>query len=401
MDPSMIGEVEHAITERTGMLTHEKFMRLWLNLGGILTPFLKLAGKDAKWFADGMRWRYIKWLCPDYACGWILPAVLGGLKLTRQHRPSIIYATGPPWSDLVIGLILSKLTGIALVADFRDLWIDNFNPRPVAGWREWIDPKLERSVVSCAARTICTTESSTAAIAEKYPRIPRTRFTTIFNGYDANDFPNGRDVTRADARMTISHVGSLYGKQTPLYFLHALESLLREKPSLRGQLRVRFIGHAEEFEGELRGSPCSDVIEMAGSVSHEQAVEDMVAADVLLLILGEGGEPVVPGKTFEYMASNTPILATVPLCGEVASMLQEAGGAKVVDFNDVAGMKEAVAQLHAEWLNGGLQVGCSREFARQFERRRLAARMAEVFDECITTGRGRNKTHRCGHHALV
>ena len=386
MDSEMSREVEHALVERTSMFTHEDFMRLWSGLGLALSPFLRLVGKNADWLAEGMRWRYIKWLCPDYACGWILPAVRMGLKMIRQHKPSIIYATAPPWSDLVIALVLSRLTGIGFVADFRDLWMSNFDKRPAAKWRSWIDPKLERAVISKAAKVICTTESGSRTMSKQHPCVCPDRFITIFNGYDTSDISFPAQGKRDRTQMMICHIGSLYGKRTPAYFLRALEAMLLEKPALRSKLRVRFVGQIDEYASELRGSSCSEMIETTGAVGHAQVAGYLCSADLLLLIMEEGAELVIPGKLFEYLASNRPILAFVPLQSEVAGLLHRAGGATVVDVKDIGRAKEALNEFYGEWLDGRLPRIDREDFVSQFERRELTRRLAEVLEECVKRG---------------
>lgn len=385
MDPSLLEEVAHVHVECANMLTHEDFIQLWRQVGTVMWPFLRIFGKDPEWFAQGMRWRYGQWLCPDYACTWIGPAIFRGLRMIRQHKVHIIYATAPPFSSLVIGMILSMLTSRPFVADFRDLWIDNFDRRPAAFWRSWMDPWLESLVISRASKVITTTHSNTRTLVSRYGTVLRDKFITIFNGYDTVDLPPPVDTQEPNKRMTICYVGSLYGKRTPEPFLEALDAILKEGLVLREKLCVRFVGCVEQFADQFQSRVHSGVIETTGVVNHRRATKYLVSADVLLLIMEPGAEAVTSGKIFEYFASGKPILACVPINGEAALLLRRRGDATIVDVNDVDEIKKALVDLHTQWLNGGIEAKRDDEFIRQFERRELTIKLVEVFDGCVPT----------------
>jgi glycosyltransferase involved in cell wall biosynthesis len=388
MDETLLEEVAHVPTERTDMLTHEDIVGAFETAGALLGPVLRALGRGPNWLADGLRWRYQRFLLPDYACGWIAPAVRRGLALVRRYRPEVIYATGPPHSDLVIGAILSALTGRPLVADFRDLWVDYPGGGVRHTLREWSGRKLERWVCGRADRVVNVTEGNSALLAAKYPHQPPERFVTIRNGWDAGDFPSTPPPRTTKERMTIAYVGSLYYRQTPQWWLRALERAAEADPALRQAVRMRFVGDVGEYEPMLKESSCADRIERVGPVPHRQAVEAMLAADVLLLLIGVGGKDVMTGKIYEYLATRRPILAMVPAGGEAAGLLAAAAATRVVDSTDVDGAVAALRSLHEQWRRGQLPEG-DVEFAARFERRQLTGQLAEVLDGCVRRAAGR------------
>lgn len=381
MDPSLLNEVAHVKTEYANMLSHDDFIRLWRGIGTIFWPILHILGKDPEAFVQGVRWRYSAWLCPDHACTWIFPAVLRGLRIIRQQKPNIIFATAPPHSSLVIGMILSKLTRRPFIADFRDLWMDNFDRRPVAFWRNWADPMLENMTVSQASKIITTTHSSAETLSSHYLNMTKDKFVTIYNGYDSADFHQTTDVLMDDNRMVICHVGSLYGKRTPEPFLNALKLALTENPGLQDTLKVRFIGNIDQFSTLFRDRKLSEILETTGAIAHNRAIKNLVSADVLLLIMEPGADVVIPGKIFEYFAARKPILACVPVGGEAASLLIRHGGSTIVDLTDVQTIKESILRLHNQWSNGGVGMQPNDIFISQFERRELTRQLAEILDE--------------------
>ena len=62
---------------------------------------------------------------PDHMIFWVPTAIIKGFKLHKKRPINIIYSTSPPHSTHIAGLILSKVTGIPWVADFRDPWTLN------------------------------------------------------------------------------------------------------------------------------------------------------------------------------------------------------------------------------------------------------------------------------------
>jgi glycosyltransferase involved in cell wall biosynthesis len=237
-------------------------------------------------------------------------------------------------------------------------------------------------IVSHARAVVTVSERSGGILTDKYPRLDRAKFCTICNGFDRDDIPQRRLRASDDGYMRICHVGSLYGARGPAQVLAGVEALLAQEPSLRRELRVRFVGNLDEHESQVRASACGNVVEAVGPVDHRMATQEMVDADVLLLVIGAGGQAGLPGKIFEYMASGRPILATVPKGSEAGAMLDQAGGAVVVDHADVPGIAQAIRDLHRQWREGCLPLRRNDAYVAQFERRQLARRLAEVLSAC-------------------
>ena len=83
----------------------------------------------------------------------------------------------------------------------------------------------------------------------KYPQTEKTKFVTITNGYDPEDFSDFSRSMRND-KFTISYIGTFYIERTPAYFLRAVRELIDEhKLSCHG-LEIRFIGDCRYVRGE-------------------------------------------------------------------------------------------------------------------------------------------------------
>jgi glycosyltransferase involved in cell wall biosynthesis len=93
---------------------------------------------------------------------------------------------------------------------------------------------------------------------------------------------------------------------------------------------------------------------------------------------------IVPGKTYEYLAAQRPILAAVP-DGDARDLL-ERGGALLCRPADVDALTEALSRQldRADSREGS--PGGPRDFLERFERRNLTRELAAVFDEAVSRG---------------
>jgi hypothetical protein len=134
-----------------------------------------------------VRGAYLRWMAlPDRWVSWWLGGVIAGLRLIHQYRPEVIWSTYPIATAHLIGLTLHGLTGIPWLADFSDsMTEDNYPPDPVTRRvYRWI----ERQTVKHCVQGIFTTPGTTRIYAERYPELPRSRWSMIANGYDEEDF---------------------------------------------------------------------------------------------------------------------------------------------------------------------------------------------------------------------
>lgn len=90
----------------------------------------------------------------------------------------------------------------------------------------------------------------------------------------------------------------------------------------------------------------------------------------------------VPGKTYEYLASGTPILAAVP-DGDAREILEAAGNAAICRPSDVAAIARAIRQKVEAWRAGETVERPVASVVAQFDRVRLTERLAAVFDDVL------------------
>jgi glycosyltransferase involved in cell wall biosynthesis len=94
---------------------------------------------------------------------------------------------------------------------------------------------------------------------------------------------------------------------------------------------------------------------------------------------------IVPGKTYEYLASGTPILAAVP-DGDARDLLVEAGHALLVRPDDVMGIAEQIRGELRRVRAGDPPRRPDPEVVARYEYGRLARELAKVLDDAVRSG---------------
>jgi len=342
-------------------------------------PFLQPAFKVAHWLANNLIF------VPDTRVGWIPFAVAAGVKVIRGEKIDAIYATGDPWSNFLIALILSRLTGKPFIMDMRDAWTLS----PDVGWgrvRSTIEDFWERRCIRAAYNVINITEQATQAYREKYPEVEPSRFHCITQGFDPSDFEGIGAIP--SEKFTIASTSTYYDFRTPESFLKALRKLMDGNPELERDIRVRFMGIGGEIiKASVEKHSLTDMVEILPYGPHRESVQFLMSSDVLLLdreaVSGEKIKTVTTtAKVFEYLASGKPILAVVPPDSAASAFIRSTDSGVVVDPEDTEKIAEAIYALYKQHKNGTLGVDGHRDLER-FTRKSLTGKLAQLLDEAV------------------
>ena len=343
------------------------------------------------------RRRFVQWmkrarmyvLIPDDRILWYVPAVREGRRMLARYGARALLSTSGPYTDHLVGLALRRHSGLPWVADFRDPWTQNMH-RPGIRWREALEERMERAVMREADVVLTVTRSFAEGFRSKYGDVIR-RLEVIHNGFDAADFA-GVVPERVEGRCTFVYTGIFYRQRHPRRLLRAVRRLIDRGAIDRRRLRLRFAGVFDypgytENADAVRELGLGDVVEVLGHVPHRRAVALLKGADVLLLINDVDpafGGTFIPGKLFEYMAAQRPILA-LSLPGEAASVVERFGLGEVVPPEDDAAIEAAVLRFYRRWERGELAgpQPLPPEAYRLYERREQARTLAELLDELL------------------
>jgi len=314
-------------------------------------------------------------LVPDKSVTWAPNAIPAAIRIVKREGIDAVLTTSPPNSVNLIGAAVKRATGVKWIADLRDpLVADADNPveRLPARMKENVQRLVARLVAS-QADAIVTAWDGIADEIRAYE--PKAGITVIPNGADYDDF-EGLEY-KPGQRFRITHTGSFFGKRNPRPFLTAV------KESGLDSLVARFVGELttrdREWADELA---LGDRLELLPFGSRWRSLAYQRDSEALLLLLPEAGErgaPVLPGKIFEYLAAERPILAAVPPAGAAANLIREADAGVVVPPDDAGAIREALIGLEARWRAGRLNGTPLRpELRDRISRRRRVEELSEL-----------------------
>jgi len=328
--------------------------------------------------------RYVGWMAqPDRWASWLLGGVWSGLKMIRQHRPAAILSTYPVASAHLVGLALRRMSGLPWIADCRDSMTEPGYPTDPFTWKtnRW----LEQAMVKHCSRAVFTTPGTLEMYAERYPEIPAERWAIIENGYDEENFREAETGFVAPApgaheRLTLIHSGILYpAERDPKPFFAALAQL-RDAGTINSRnLRVvlRASGNEAAYRGMLEALGLQELVELAPPISYKAALQEMLAADGLLLFQGGMCNHQIPAKLYEYFRAGRPIFTLADPIGNTAEALRVAGAADIANIAD----SQDIARRLAGFLNSlreGLATGVQRQVAEANSRRARTTELAAM-----------------------
>ncbi|MEZ0129719.1 glycosyl transferase family 1, partial [Flavobacterium sp. LBUM151] len=119
-------------------------------------------------------------------------------------------------------------------------------------------------------------------------------------------------------------------------------------------------------------------LNLLGYVSHHEAIAHQKKSQVLLLIEinSEDTKSIIPGKLFEYMVSNRPIIAIGPQGSDFADIIKETNTGVFFDYSEKAKLKSVILDFYNQFLEGKLQsngVGL-----QQYSRKNLTKQLAQL-----------------------
>lgn len=285
---------------------------------------------------------------PDSLMDWARASLPQVLRIISEQSVDAIYSTFSPASNHWLAMQVKTATNLPWVADFRDLWTDDYRYAPHNGVQRNADLALEREILDCAEAVIGVSPRQTSILAS-HARRTAERFFTIYNGYDPDDFRGVRRQRPVDGDWVLAHVGRLdRWRALPAWF-DGLRAFLDHDPNARSRCVLRVVGHASTAMREklaTTGARC----DLHGYQSHGAAIQHLHDADALLLPVPEGpnADSVIPAKLFEYLASKRPALVVGPVGGECEGIVRRCQAGITVPFESMR-VAEGLRTLFEEW----------------------------------------------------
>ena len=310
---------------------------------------------------------------PDARKSWVKPSVAYLSNYIEQENISTIITTGPPHSLHLIGLQLKEKLGVKWIADFRDPWttIGYHKQLKLTETSKEKHKALEKLVLNTADDIVVTS----SVTKTEFEAITNKPIEVITNGYDYESV----ESKPLDNKFTIAHIGSLLSKRNPEVLWQVLSELIHENTDLSKDLQLKFVGAVSETVlKSIETVGLTNYVNNFGYVSHKESIVYQKSSQVLLLVEIDSKETqcIIPGKLFEYMVSNRPILALGPQGSDVENIIKETNTGNYFYYTDYKSLKSTILAHYKSYQNKNLEVHAIG--LQKYSRKNLTSKLASV-----------------------
>jgi hypothetical protein len=312
---------------------------------------------------------------PDARIFWVKPSILFLRKYLVENEIDTVITTGPPHSLHLIGLQLKKEMQINWITDFRDPWttIGYHKELKLSNWAAKTHKKLEKEVLNTCDSIIVTSPTT----KKEFEVITTKPISVITNGYDVE-----KTIKKdRDKKFTLAHIGSLLSERNPLVLWTVLNELVSENALFASHFELKLIGAvSNEVISSIKENGLEHYMNLMGYVSHETALQEQKSSQVLLLIEINSTETkcIIPGKLFEYMVSERPILALGPIGADFEQIIKSTNTGVFFTYDEKEALKSQILMYFEAFFAKNLNVNSVG--LQKYSRKSLTEDLAQLLD---------------------
>jgi len=379
-DDSLLAELKGARIIRTGSLDPARLLYLFCHKKeraaggkeGSIPTFPNVISKGK----SGLYWFFL----PDARILWLPFAFWRAWREIRQQKIPFIVTSGPPHSSHFVGWILSRLTGVKWVSDFRDSWLQgNLLPTPTRLHR-FIHRVMEKRILTDAHAVTATSQNLADILAQIGKRtIGSTHF--LPNGYDADDFVT--PISVADQCFDVAYVGAISNFADPRTLLEGFRLFVETAQLSPAETRLHFIGAdvTGQLAAQVSENNLDEYVNSCGYLPHHEAIHALRQSDLLVYLVRPGSFPaLIPGKTFEYMAASKPVLAIGDRIEGMQLLMQHAV-VRHCEFEAIDAIQRALLAFYQEFHRNAVPE--KKLPPEKFSREGQAKKLVEIFSSLL------------------
>lgn len=226
----------------------------------------------------------------------------------KNNKIKKIFITVPDVYAIYIAKYIKDINkNIIIITEIRDILnhsIGKGNPR-------FVMKNAEKIMLKISSGLIVLSEG----IENYYRRMNYNKtIALIKNGYSSKDFENfDYKYKSRKETLVLSHIGSIYKGRNIKDLILALIKYSDERNikiifDIVGFLDNEALNDLNEIDCMVKKS--NVVLNVIGTVEHKKAIEYLMNSDVAVILTHISGSGfAIPGKTFEYIGAEKPILA--------------------------------------------------------------------------------------------
>jgi glycosyltransferase involved in cell wall biosynthesis len=310
---------------------------------------------------------------PDARKNWVTPSVQYLSNYITDQNIKTIITTGPPHSLHLIGKALKERLDLKWIADFRDPWttIGYHKALKLTTTSKAKHVKLESEVLRAADHIIVTSNHTKKEFKTKTKR----PITVITNGYDTHKI----QIDKKDQLFTMSHIGSLLSNRNPELLWQVLSELIKNNKAFNDAFRLNLIGVvSDDVIESLRSYGLHNHMNITGYINHDEAIRYQMKSQILLLveINSKDTKAIIPGKLFEYLIAETPILAIGPKDSDVQQIILTTNTGSYFTYDQKELLKVQILEWFKAYQDDSLKINAIG--LKPYSRRELTKKLSAL-----------------------
>lgn len=306
--------------------------------------------RDKKTWIDNLAiWIRGNFFIPDARKLWIKPSIKYLSKWLSKNHVDAILSDGPPHTNTVIACKLAKKFNIPWLADFQDPWtqVDYYKLLKLTALAHSKHLRMEKETLTTAKKTTIASPTWKRDLE----KIGAKNVDVIFWGYDEDEFKNA--IQKLDTKFTITHAGMAGFDRLPDVLLQVLGDMKKENPQFGEHLEIQLPGMIDySITKTIKENNIFENTWLPGTISRPEVINRTVNSQILLLLLNkaENADGRIPGKLFEYMRANRPILCLGPNTSDVKKIVDITGSGNSFEYDDYEKIRSFLDEKYKMFL---------------------------------------------------
>ncbi len=318
---------------------------------------------------------------PDARYRWIRPSVKYLENYLKCHPVDAIFTDGPPHTNTVIGLQLAKKMGIPWLADFQDPWtqVDYYEKLHIGKRADRKHKALEQEVFKIADKITIASPTWKHDLEQ----IGAKNVDVVYYGYDEEDFVSFNSSSKSSDVFNIVHAGLLGSDRNPISFFEALGQLIKKYPDLEGRIEIQLAGEVDiSVQKTIESNNLKTITKYMGMITRQDVLQLYAHSNLLILPINKAtnAKGRIPGKLFELLRSEKPILVFGPNDGDVKQLVEGKHRGISFEYDDYHAIEKYLenALLNHEFQNFDLSSS-----VEEFSNKMLTEKVAESLNDII------------------
>ena len=314
---------------------------------------------------------------PDARYRWITPSINYLEKYLKKNTIDAIFTDGPPHTNTVIGMKIAQKFNIPWIADFQDPWtqVDYYSKMYIGKRADKKHKALEQEVFQTAKKITIASPSWKLDLES----IGAKNVDVIYYGYDESDFKNY--TSKTPEKFTIFHGGLLGEDRNPDLLFKAIYQILESNPSFQDKIEIRLAGEIDHsVKQTITKYILNRITNYLGMISRENVISEYANSSLLILPINKAinAKGRIPGKLFEILRSNKPVLVLGPENGDVKKIVEQKEKGISIEYNNFLEIENFLS--NAIFDNTFMNFNPN-SIIEEFSNRSITSKLAEYLDD--------------------